>query len=210
MKRVMLLVVTFIILVILVSGCGIPQEDYDAVVSERDTALAEISSLQSELDATETALNLTKEELNNKEKELASSQSEVESLESELSDVNSKLSSANSRLLTANSELSTIKEVYPPRDFDSISELNDWLVNNDVSERELATYAETWYMRALEIQEDALKDGYIVSAFINYDIPSDTFVIMCGTIINGDIWVWDPDYDEPLNYSEAAQFQSVR
>ena len=97
-----------------------------------------------------------------------------------------------------NEELTEIKEVYPPRDFSSLSELQDWLLANDVSERPLTEYAEGWYSKALDIQEDALEDGYIVSADYDYYEETDDYDVWCVTIINGDIWAWDPETDEPL------------
>jgi hypothetical protein len=95
-------------------------------------------------------------------------------------------------------ELAEIKEVYPPRDFSSLSELQDWLLANDVSERPPTEYAEGWYSKALDIQEDALGDGYIISVDYDYDEVEDLFGVWCVTIIDGDIWLWDPETDEPL------------
>jgi len=95
-------------------------------------------------------------------------------------------------------ELAEIKEVYPPRDFSSLSELQDWLDANDVSEKPATTYARGWFGKALEIQEDALKDGYIVSADYDYFEETDEYAIFCVTIIDGDIWYWDPETDEPF------------
>lgn len=95
-------------------------------------------------------------------------------------------------------ELAEIKEVYPPRDFSSLTELEDWLAENDVSERPATEYASGWYGKALEIQEDALKDGYIVSADYDYYEETDDYTMFCVTIIDGDIWYWDPETDEPL------------
>ena len=94
-------------------------------------------------------------------------------------------------------ELNNIKEKYPPRDFSSLTELQEWLSQNDVSEREDTTTAERWYSKALEIQEDALRDGFIISA--DYDEDEDGMVsVFCVAIIDGDIWWWDPETDEPL------------
>jgi len=86
---------------------------------------------------------------------------------------------------TLEAELDGIKEVYPPRDFSSISELEDWLSTNDVSEKPITEYADEWYRKALEIQEDALEDGYIVSA--DYDIWEDgeTASVWCVAIVRG-------------------------
>jgi outer membrane murein-binding lipoprotein Lpp len=106
----------------------------------------------------------------------------------------------NANYAAVEAELADIQQVYPPRDFSSLSELTDWLLQNDVSERPLATTAENLYSKALEIQEDALKDGYIVSADFDYDENVDLFYISCVTIINGDTWYWDPETDEPIQY----------
>jgi hypothetical protein len=111
------------------------------------------------------------------------SQSEYDALQADYDDVSS--------------ELAEIKEVYPPRDFSSLSELQDWLYENDVSEKPVTTTADRWYSKALEIQEDALNDGYVVSADYDYDQETDLYMVYCVTIINGDIWYWDPETDEP-------------
>ena len=94
------------------------------------------------------------------------------------------------------SELAEIKEVYPPEDFSSLSELNDWLLGNDVSEKPITTYGEDWYGRALEVQEDALMDGYIVSADYDYDAEDDSYLVWCTTIINGRVFYWDPETND--------------
>ena len=94
------------------------------------------------------------------------------------------------------SELTEIKEVYPPEDFSSLSELNDWLLENDVSEKPATIYGEDWYGRALEVQEDALIDGYIVSADYYYDYEVELYSVWCTTIINGRVFFWDPETDD--------------
>jgi hypothetical protein len=82
------------------------------------------------------------------------------------------------------------------RDFASVAELEEWLQANDVSEEAPEEYAGRRYHKALEIQEDALKDGFIVSADYDYDADTDTYKIYCVTIINGDIWYWNPETDK--------------
>ncbi len=100
----------------------------------------------------------------------------------------------------AQNELAEIKEVYPPKDFPSLTALNDWLLENDVSEKPDTTYAEDWYGRALEVQEDALKDGYVVSADVDYNEDDDVYFVFCVTIIDGKVFYWDPETDEVFEY----------
>ncbi len=83
------------------------------------------------------------------------------------------------------------------RDFSSFEELNQWLQANDVSDQPICDYASEWYGKALEVQEDALSDGYIVSAAYYYDTSTDTYIVYCLAIIDGDVWYWDPETDEP-------------
>ena len=93
-------------------------------------------------------------------------------------------------------ELNEIKEVYPPGDFSSIAELEDWLSTNDVSEEPITEFADEWYRKALEIQEDALADGYIISA--DYDLSEDgeSAGVWCVAIVRGRVFFWDPETDD--------------
>jgi hypothetical protein len=83
-----------------------------------------------------------------------------------------------------------------PRDFASYEEFVEWLQANDVSEQPISDYASEWYSMALQIQEDAMRDGYIVSAAYRYD-DDGTYSVYCITVIDGDIWYWDPETDQP-------------
>jgi outer membrane murein-binding lipoprotein Lpp len=132
------------------------------------------------------------------------SKSDYDALQAENADLAAELAAAQSDLASlqadynaVSNELAQIQAVCPPRDFSSISELEDWLRTNDVSEEPITAYAGAWYRKALSIQEDALADGYIISADYDYDAQSDTYLVYCVTIINGDIWYWDPETDEP-------------
>ena len=95
-------------------------------------------------------------------------------------------------------ELNDLKEVCPPRDFSSIAELEDWLSDNDISEEPITQYADEWYRKALRIQEDALEDGYIVSA--DYDLLEDgeSALVWCVAIVRGRVFFWDPETDEVI------------
>ncbi|MFC1914867.1 hypothetical protein ACFLWK_01275 [Chloroflexota bacterium] len=110
------------------------------------------------------------------------SQSEYEALQSE-----------NANLVA---ELAEMKEVYPPRDFSSLGELRGWLMANDISEKPDTQFIEDWYGRALEVQEAAARDGYLVSVDYDYYEEDDTYNVWCATVIDGYIWFWDPETDE--------------
>ncbi len=153
------------------TGCmGVPQSGFEALQADYEALQAEHATLADENTSLKAQFQAAQADLTNK-------QADYDAL---------------------NEELTEIKEVYPPRDFSSLSELQDWLLANDVSERPLTEYAEGWYSKALDIQEDALKDGYIVSADYDYYEEEDLYDVWCVTIIAGDIWAWDPETDEPL------------
>ncbi len=122
-------------------------------------------------------------------------QADFEALQQQNESLNADYAELNSNYMAVNNELAEIKKVYPPRDFSSADELRDWLVSNDVSELAPAETIEQLYSRGLAIQEDALRDGYIIS--VNFEFP---IYIACVAIIDGDFWWWYPDTDEPNLY----------
>jgi hypothetical protein len=83
-----------------------------------------------------------------------------------------------------------------PGYFTSLSALNEWLLGNDVSGKPATAYAEDWYGRGLEVQEDAFKDGYIISVDYDYNEEDDSYVVWCTTVINGRVFFWDPEDDQ--------------
>lgn len=215
----------FLLVPWLLVGCGISQEIYDAVVAERDSLVAnlqsvegefdaaksELKSIQSELESIQSEFQSAKDELDTKISELQSIKDELDTKTSELNSAKSQLDSSEAELNKVKDELSEIKEVYPARHFNSYSELRDWLRSNDVSERSPMTDAETWFEKALDIQEAALEDGYIVSACIDWDPEQDLFYVWSIAIVDGDIWIWDPEDDNSaLDFSSMTGLMAVR
>ncbi len=182
MKRFNWLLIGSVILslaMVLLVGCGVSKSEYEALQAEHATLLEENTSLEVELEGV---------------------QSDLVGMQANLAGVQADYDELNANYVSTKNELAEIKEVYPPKDFSSLSELQDWLVENEVSERAPTTFAENWYSKALEIQEDALKDGYIISVDLDYAPEAELFYVACVTIINGDIWYWDPETDEPTQY----------
>ncbi|MES0329566.1 MAG: hypothetical protein ABUK06_04700 [Dehalococcoidales bacterium] len=94
-------------------------------------------------------------------------------------------------------ELADLKQLYPPRDFTSEQELREWLASNDVSEQPAATTVEEMYAKGLAIQEAAARDGYLIS--VDFEVPYEFFYfVYCVTIIDGEIWLWEVETDEPF------------
>ena len=83
---------------LLLIGCGVPKEDYEAVVAERDSTLAELQSVQSELNSTQSELNSTQSELNSTQAEASDLSSELEQKQQQLSEVQSILDSITPKL----------------------------------------------------------------------------------------------------------------
>ncbi len=47
-------------------------------------------------------------------------------------------------------------------------------------------------------------------ADIDYDVETGGYYISCITVVDGEIWAWDPERDEPVNYSESVGLGEVR
>ena len=132
-------------------------------------------------------------------------QAEYAALREEIESLKTDYDELNANCAAVEMELAEIKKVYPPRYFSSVMGLQDWLAEDDISERHSADMV-VWYANARELQKRALEDGYII--YVNYDYeegaPTIAFVF-CGTMINGDFWYWDPETDEPIQYYGLAK-----
>jgi len=126
----------------------------------------------------------------------------LEKVQQELLSVKAELTASQSR----NSDLMASQEEAES----SSTELRDWLVENVVSEFSPTTVAETLYMKGLQIQEDALKDGYIISVDLDPGKQKDEWYITCVAVIDGDLWAWGPESDEPIEASSMIDFMKVK
>lgn len=134
------------------------------------------------------------------------SRSQYGELEADYDALQADLTSVQASYDSLKQELNNIKKVYPPRDFSSLAELQEWLLENDVSELPPVDIfeIEQIYSRALQIQADALKDGYIIS--VDIDVLSyDIAYIACVAIIDGDFWWWYPETDELNQYFDLGK-----
>ena len=112
MRRKQFLLGAMVLLVsLLVASCGIPHEEYDAVLAERDAALtkieslqAEVESLQSELSKVESQITTLQSDFSKAESDLSWAKSELSKAKSDLSEVESDLAAVQSALIAAQSQ----------------------------------------------------------------------------------------------------------
>jgi len=91
MKKIIGILLTVLTVLLLLSGCGIAQEEYDAVLAERDAAQAEVASLQSDLAKAQSQVGTL-------EGDLAKAEGQVESLQSSVAAAQTKYNTFKSDL----------------------------------------------------------------------------------------------------------------
>jgi len=222
-KRLFLIAVALLLFSGLFVGCGVAREKYDTVVADLGKAQQELQSTKADLDTSQKELQSTKAELESKQTELktaqaelaiknttvASLKSEKTSLIAEKESLQANYNKLNDENNSVKQELATIKKVYPARYFSSLTELRNWLNGNNISERSVTTTAEGLYAKALDLQEAAMKDGYIISAFIEH-LQGGSFYIGCKAVIDGNIYSWNVETDEPVDWSGMYDLGKVR
>jgi len=95
---------------LLVVGCGIPKEEHDAVVAERNSMQAELQLVKSELDDKKSELLSVQNELETVKSELQSVQGELDTVKSEIQSVQGELESVRNQLSSAQSKVQAQKE----------------------------------------------------------------------------------------------------
>ncbi len=115
-------------------------------------------------------------------------------LAGQVADLNTQLDNLSDQLSDLQKRYSDF--VYPPRDFKSTSELIEWLAKDKTNTLPTAQSFEEMYSRGLSQQLAALKAGFIISVDQDYRFV-DYFFVMGVAVINGEIWIWDMDTDEP-------------
>ena len=114
MKKKLFLVGVLLIVPLLLVGCGVSQESYDAIVAERDSLVTNLQSVQSEIDTAKSKLNSVQSELDSKILELRSAQSQIGSTKTELQSVKSELEAIKLELESLREQSSGLKQVPTP------------------------------------------------------------------------------------------------
>ena len=97
-------------------GCGVPQKDYEAVVTERDSIQAQLEQL-----------SVTKDKLRTVEAESVKISSQLRDVTDQLSNKSIELLTAQGRLKEAERKVEAYQKVYPLKEFKDLSELNKFL-----------------------------------------------------------------------------------
>lgn len=107
LKRWLVVGLMLLLVTLLVVGCGIPQEEYDAVVAERDTAQTQVASVQSKLDKAQS-------QIENLESELAEEESQIETLQSEVEEAQSEIEALNKKIAYAKVLAKIVESIWVP------------------------------------------------------------------------------------------------
>ena len=96
MRPTLLIVMVLVLPTLLLASCGIPQEEYNAVVAERDAAYADLAKAQSDLAKAQSNLAKAQSELETAQSDLAAANSQVSSLQSEIGHAEEQIVAASS------------------------------------------------------------------------------------------------------------------
>jgi peptidoglycan hydrolase CwlO-like protein len=133
---------------------------------------ANAASLQTQLTATINDLNASRDEVAQLEDDLSASEQRVANLEAELDAANAELAQAYADIAALTADNAALSEelnmVKDPRHFNSLDELETWLENDD-TDTNSAYSSLTPQARAYVLQVKALRDGYLLSACIDWD-----------------------------------------
>lgn len=168
-KKVFLVGMIFLLVPWLLAGCGVAQEQYDAVVAETDKLQHELQSVKTELETTQAKVSELTLSLKKAETELETTQNEMVTKQTKVSELTSSLEKAEadnmalikekeslqSEYAAVNDELTRIKKAYPLRHFNNYEELKNWVELH---------FVKKWnntYNKHLYLQEEALAEGYI-------------------------------------------------
>ena len=106
-KRWFLVGVMLLLASLLVAGCGVPQEDYDAVVAERDAAQAQVASLQSDMSETQSQIETLESDLADAQAQLTTVQSDYDKVNSDLAKTQDEIDALEILILALSGSLPT-------------------------------------------------------------------------------------------------------
>jgi len=110
MKKIVGITLLVVMALLLLSGCGIPQEDYDAVVAEKDTAKAQVASLQGDLGKAQSDLGKVRSDLTAVQDEHESLQTDYDDLLVSQEKLTERLKATQSQITDLTQDLSALQQ----------------------------------------------------------------------------------------------------
>ena len=109
MNKILMIGLILTVVTVFLPACGVSQEDYNAVIDEKDSMQAEVETLKSELTAVRNELDSTKGDLDTKNIEIPSVQNRIDELEGDLKDAENQIANLKSNTTDAQNQLDTYK-----------------------------------------------------------------------------------------------------
>jgi hypothetical protein len=154
------------------------------------TSQDKLQLLTDEKDAVQTQLQLSQSQYQQTSTQLAAVQAELATAQAD----RAALKTAND---AAVKKIAELEAKASPRNFKDSVELANWLALDPVSELPDAQTYPDWYAKALALQKNAARDGFIVSVQYHFcDERQIIEYIACLTQVNGYLFMWDPETDE--------------
>lgn len=158
------------------------QTQLTAATNDLNASRTQVAQLQSDLNASNA-------QVTDLQSQLSASLANVASIQDDLDDAISELNDAIADLTSANNELNRLTH---PRHFNTLSELQNWLANDDTDTKNISEGN-----KALVIQANAQSDGYIVMCEL---YTSEGYIYAyCNAVVGGDkVYSWKPNSDAPF------------
>ena len=158
--------------------------------NELTQSQSRVADLEKNVSSLETNVSTLENNVSSLQENLDEQKIKVSTLTLEKTTVMTSLTELQTDFDTVNMELNSIKAIYPPRDFSSLSALQTW-VNKHLQPR--GSYLDDTFRAALRVQDDALKDGYLISVMYDEDdTDPDYGWVYCATLVNGELYYWHP------------------
>ena len=143
---------------------------------------------------TSATLSSTEAALATAQSDLASVQGQLSNVQSQLSNTQGELAGVQSELSDVSAELAVMQGKYPPRRFNSNLELESWL--DDQPNPPSSADAVLWLRHALDMQQAAADDGFLISAD-QWTDDGVYYQVWCSAVLeDGSYYWWDPDTDD--------------
>lgn len=164
-------------------------------VAQLASAKLQLASIEAQLTNSKVDLAEAQAELVDTNAQLMNTRTELTNVRAELASTKIELTNTKAKLVSTQAELAAIEELFPPRYFEDVTELDLW-INSQPKPNSESSDAVQWLDRALGQQKVALNDGYIINVEL-WDTGSGYYYVDCTAMLqDGSYYFWDPDTNE--------------